>query len=314
MTMIEELNKLNKSMQKSERDLSRDEAFKRFFSRRTVLAATIKDSIKEFENMSFQEVVDCLVPSEDDPDFVKKLSEEITEYGNKVLLDIIFECKIKSRVESTRLIVDLEMQRKYNMDYPVIKRGLYYASELLARQLPESNDYSKLVPVYSIWISRFGVKKALQNTVTRFRIHAENSDGVDVSELEEQARLINVDLITLSPDYDWDVDDAMQVKFLQSIFNSGYANKMFNPYVEVTDSMINEIHTIKTKEDEYRHELEVELAQGRKEGREEGREEGVLISLAALCKNGYTVDEAFTLLNIPENKRSKYKDEVLKRV
>lgn len=67
------------------------------------------------------------------------------------------------------------MQRKYNVEYPLIKRGVYYAAELLVRQLA-NNAYGNLVPVYSIWISRFGVKKELQNTVTRFRMSAYEQD------------------------------------------------------------------------------------------------------------------------------------------
>lgn len=260
------------------RDVSRDASFKRFFSRRSVLAAIVKESIPEFQDMEFKDVVDCIVPSEDDPEFAKKLSEEITEFGNKILLDIIFECRLNSGIESTRLIIDLEMQRKYNVEYPLIKRGVYYAAELLARQLA-NNAYGNLVPVYSIWISRFGVKKELQNTVTRFRMSAKNSNNVDVSDLEKLSRLINIDLITLSPDYDWDTDDDAQVKFLQAIFQNRFESKEFNPYVEVTDNMANEIYTIKTKEDEYRHELELERDEGLRAGRDEGlragREEGL---------------------------------------
>ncbi len=173
------------------------------------------------------------------------------------------------------------MQRKYNVEYPLIKRGVYYAAELLARQLA-NNAYGNLVPVYSIWISRFGVKKELQNTVTRFRMSTKNSNNVDVSDLEKLSRLINIDLITLSPDYDWDTDDDAQVKFLQAIFQNRFESKEFNPYVEVTDNMANEIYNIKTKEDEYRHELELERDEGLRAGREEGREEGALLQLIAM--------------------------------
>lgn len=281
------------------RDVSRDASFKRFFSRRTVLAATIKDSIKEFDGMSFDEVVECLVPDSKNPDFVEKLSEEITEFGNKVLLDVIFKCKIGSKIEPIQIVVDLEMQRSYSVGYPIIKRGIYYACQLVARQLKD-DDYNKLSPVYSIWISRYHVPKELQNTVTRFRIHAENSDGKEVYKLQEDASLVNVDLILLSDDYDWNTADTEQVKFLQSIFLDRYSDRVYNPNVEVTENMMNEINDIRTEESQYRKEMDAEKQFGRVEGRAEGsclKEIQLILNL----RDTYTVGRISVLVDVSED-------------
>lgn len=67
------------------------------------------------------------------------------------------------------LYIDVEAQKKYNVNYPIEKRAAYYCARMLSSQIwniTEHIDYSILNKVYSIWVS-FDVPKYAGNTLTR---------------------------------------------------------------------------------------------------------------------------------------------------
>ena len=156
----------------------------------------------------------------------------------------------------------------------MVQRAIYYASRLLSSQLNRGDEFSRLRPVYSIWICMHEVPAALQNTVCSFRMNGTNSDGLDIRDLTNQAQILNVDFMFVSEEYDWDKDDATVIKFLQAIFKNQLERTEFNPYIEPTTELRKEIGVLMTRDEE--------LLQEREAGRAEGKEEGLEIGMRNL--------------------------------
>lgn len=90
-----------------------------------------------------------------------------------ILYDVVVTVAINTQMEKTvHLIFDLEMQRKYNMNYPLMNRAIYYVSRLIAKQDIKGAKYEDLVPVQSAWICIHGVPEELQNQCIHFEYQA----------------------------------------------------------------------------------------------------------------------------------------------
>lgn len=264
-------------------DCSRDEAFKRVFCRKDVLAGILIDLVPEYKGLTHSDVMNRIISSDCKNINADSFTEDVG-FPKKVIYDIVIKCSDSTNVE---LFFDLEMQRKYNVGYSVASRGIYYGSRLLSGQLESGEDYSKLVPVYSAWICTHGVPKELENKVLSFRTQCTNEGEVDnstVRNLEESAQLVNLDLILLSENYDFDKDDRL-MNFIQSIFKGRIQDRTVNPWVEPSMDFVEGVSILMSKEDEYKMELEAEKAEGRAEGREEGRAEGRESTIAEAIRN-----------------------------
>ena len=91
---------------------SYDSAFKKFFSRKRVLAAIILNIVPEFECMDVADVETYIESSEVCDDVAEVLSEEETTMGSKILFDVLVDCKLPAgnRTSVDVVIFDLEMQ------------------------------------------------------------------------------------------------------------------------------------------------------------------------------------------------------------
>lgn len=259
--------------------LSYDDAFKRFFSRKAVLAVLLKEIIPDYHDLSISEIEELIISSKINSLNAETLAEEDTIFGSKVLYDVVIQCAEPNTytlpVLEANIIFDLEMQRKYQMPYSLYDRAIYYTSRLLARQSIEHSSYDKLLPVYSTWICLCGIPEELQNTVHSFRLQ-----DVGTPQIMLQKSLFNVDFLLLSEDYDWDTSDATIIKFLQAVFKNRMADSAFNPFLQISPEIESEVESIMSAQEEYEYELQVEreqaAAEGRAKGIAEGRAEGII--------------------------------------
>lgn len=265
-------------------DLTYDAAFKRIFSRKEILAGILINTIPDYKNLEFKEVVNLIKSSSIDEVRADITNVEDVGYPKKVIYDILVECGLPGSdgVFETNIFVDLEMQRRYKVNYSMVQRAIYHASRVLSGQLNKGDLFNKLRPVYTIWICMYDTPKELQNTVCSFRMSGTNSDGLDIKDLIQQAQLINVDFMFVSENYDWDADDATVIKFLQSIFKNNLDSPVFNPYIAPTSELRKEVELLMTRDQELLEERE----QDRAEGREEGRAEGIKILTETLIELG----------------------------
>lgn len=267
-----------------------DASFKKFFSRKEVLAGVLKGVIPEFKDLSHAEVVDRIDSSKIDAlDAVTLNTEDVKEH-QKIIYDILVMVQIGSK-EEVHLIFDLEMQYNFNTRYPLLNRIHYYNSRLLARQPITNANYGELCPVRSTWISVNGVPDSLKNQKVSFRwTPFDNYDNI-IHHYFEGSDLITSDLILLDEKYDWDETDGEVVKFLQSIFQDRLDDKRFNPYLEITDEIEQEVMEMNDKLVHLNADFEAFEMKGREEGREEGEIKMITKFINSRISKGFTQDE-----------------------
>lgn len=254
---------------------SYDAAFKSFFSRKSVLAIILHGVVPEFKNMHPSEIENYIISSDTNEENAEKYSEEDVTYGSKILYDVVAKCNLPHKelddIEQIQLsiVIDLEMQRKYNMTYDILDRATYYASRQLAKQVVVKSHYEKLHPVYSIWICLTGIPKQLQNTVHQLRL----TDSSTTNCINERS-LINVDLLLLSEKYDWDITDDETIKFLQAVFNDKLRDQSFNPYLKINPGIEKEVNIMTNWQEQYNLEIETERMQAEARGKAIGEAQG----------------------------------------
>lgn len=252
-----------------------DPSFKKFFSRKEVLAGILLGVIPEFKYSTFEDVQNSIETSEFNVLNAEVLNSEDTEDPQKVIYDILVMVNVpKTGRQEVHLLFDLEMQYDYRPGYPLMNRAVYYTSRLITKQRIEKAKYAKLLPVRSTWISVKNVPRDLQNRMVHITLEAHDSAGIDLSERFDGIDLIGIDFVLLSESYNWNSGDDTTVKFLQSIFNNRLSNREFNPFIEVTSEIESEVIALTTDLDHYNAELDAELEAGRAEGRAKGRAEG----------------------------------------
>ena len=143
-----------------------DSSFKKFFSRKEVLACILLGVVPEFKYCTFEEVCTRIETSQINKLNAEVLNSEDLEDPQKVIYDVLVIVRIPGCGEQEiHLLFDLEMQYSYNPGYPIMNRAVYYASRLITKQRIEKAEYGKLLPVRSTWIVVKGIPKDLQNQV-----------------------------------------------------------------------------------------------------------------------------------------------------
>ncbi|MBO7092490.1 MAG: hypothetical protein J6W23_11950 [Victivallales bacterium] len=86
-------------------------------------------------------------------------------------MDVCFHARIPKDLKSqVGVIINMEIQKKFNPGYNIIKRGIYYACDLIAMEKETvftDCNYDGLKKVYSIWIC-LGAPEEKANQVIRY--------------------------------------------------------------------------------------------------------------------------------------------------
>lgn len=111
-----------------ENKLSYDDAFKRFFSRKAVLAVLLREIIPDYHDLSISEIEELIISSRINQLNAETLAEEDVIFGSKIMYDVVIQCALPdtytfSTMEAN-IIFDLEMQRKYQMPYKAGKDAI----------------------------------------------------------------------------------------------------------------------------------------------------------------------------------------------
>jgi len=189
-----------------------DENFKKFLSRKKILAWIMKECLWEFENIPVTEIAEKYIEGIPevgkaqvfDGEKIQGLpTEVITANNGKIFYDIRYRTLAPNGDDIIEFIVNVEAQNKYYTGYPLIKRGLFYSSQMISNQYGtefEKMDYNKLKKVYSIWLVH-NVPKKLSNSITRYDISETNILG-QMMEKRENYDLISVVMVYLGKDQD----------------------------------------------------------------------------------------------------------------
>ena len=170
-----------------------DTACCRLLANKPILAWLLRDTVKDYQDCSIEEIMDCLedspqvravavdqdVKNQETGKIVGDSTADKSVTEGVVLYDILFTSRLPKTNETCQIIVNVENQNRWKPGYPLLKRAVYYSSRLISRQKGTvffGDDYGKLEKVYSIWIC-IKVPKAWQNTMTVFSLEPKSLVG-----------------------------------------------------------------------------------------------------------------------------------------
>ena len=118
-------------------------------------------------------------------------TEDSTINEGTITYDIRFGAMVPDGKESIKLIINVESQNDFYPGYPLIKRGIYYASRMISSQYGvefTDSHYEKIHKVCSIWICA-NPPEYRKNTISKYTIKEENSIG----EVREKKKILQDD-------------------------------------------------------------------------------------------------------------------------
>ena len=275
-----------------------DQKFKQLFRNKKFLVPILKNIVKEYKDLSLPEIEELIVSVEGDEEVAAGIGAEDVGIGEeaKNYYDVLAGCRLPETEEVILidLYFDLEMQREHDPGYPLPKRGIYYCSRMISRQLTNTGnvDYGAIKPVYSVWIIVNHIPQALQ--YSRYEVSLSGTSSLEkaaekysekqkakyesaVRKLDSQIDLLHLCLLFLSEDFTEQTDAGdVLLRYLQSVFIKKVADPQYNPYAEYSKSIQKEAEEIMTVIDMFE-------ARGEKRGEARGEKRG---EARGIIKNG----------------------------
>ena len=174
-----------------------DENAKALMADKQVLARIAKYRTDEFKDYDIPTIIECI---EGEPEISKvpvypgkpnrlSISETIdgmnTESSipgeGRITFDIRFYMITKDGLR-IKIIVNIELQKKYHQIYHYEPRAVFYSARMISEQLNReftAENYDELKKVYSIWIF-FDAPKKDSNTITEFSLQKKDIYGKPV--------------------------------------------------------------------------------------------------------------------------------------
>ncbi len=270
-----------KSSLENDGKLTYDEAAKRVLTNKTIVANILKAVATEFKDIPIEQIRELL----------GKMGRGVTDA--KIKCNPVEDVRtgmltIKFDVNAYLVDPDLHINFEFNIEpqnktrpgYSIYKRGVYYCSRMIARQLGpgDKDQYDKLHKCYSIWVCFHSDRVGKRNDILSYSF-ARDTDALisenipEVFKADKDTDLAKLVYIFV-PKVAEDIQTGVQ-KLLFGIFRN--EPKMMQPYLTKTEykAIIEEVITMGELETAMREEsFEEGREEGRKEGRKEGREEG----------------------------------------
>ena len=148
-----------------------DKSIKKVLANKPILARILKFTVSELSTLSLQQIKSCIdsnsvmlgqtfvEPGLSNPKIISKQLEDDISGEGRIVYDLRFVVNLPDG-EKTKIIINVEAQRKSNPGYSIVNRGIFYAARLLSAQLnteftnngSDSAQYDNMKKVYSIWI------------------------------------------------------------------------------------------------------------------------------------------------------------------
>ena len=288
-----------------------DAACKRVLSEKSILARIMKSCLEEYKDCDVNDIAEKYIEGQPQVSAVPILpdenstiidgmdTEDRSVHEGTVTYDIRFRAIVPGSEERIALIINVEAQNDFYPGYPIIKRGIYYCCRMISSQYGREftgPHYEKIKKVYSIWICMKPPKNRA-NTITRYRLVEEHLIGEATEPIRNYDLLSIIMLCLGGPDgenYDGvlrmldvllsnETSEAEKRKILQDDYD-----------IQMTQAMEREVSVM------------CNLSKGVEE---RGVTKGILASIKNLVKNmGISVEQAMSVLEIPETERQKYMD------
>lgn len=185
--------------------ISYDEACKQVLANKIILAWILKACVREYNDYSVEEIADKYIEGEPEvsktavhvdetAEFITGMNtESATMKEGTVTFDIKFRAILPETEEAVDMIINVEAQNDFYPGYPIVKRGVYYASRMISSQYGTvftDSEYQKIKKVASIWICP-NPPEYRKNTIVSYSI--QENDIVGTTNEKE----CNYDLITV---------------------------------------------------------------------------------------------------------------------
>lgn len=293
---------------------SYDEACKQILANKIILAWIMKHCVKKYADYSVEEIAAKYIEGEPEvskvsvhPDetaeFIEGLNtEDTTMEEGTVTFDIKFKAIIPNTIVVEDMIINVEAQNDFYPGYPIIKRGIYYASRMISSQYGtvfEDSHYEKIKKVSSIWICT-RPPKYRQNTITGYELIEKNIYG-KVEENKDNYDLISVVIICLG-EAGQKSDEAL-IKMLSVLLSDNMEPK------DKKETLKTEFGIPMTRELESEVEKLCNLSQG---VYDRGYDKATVEHIKNMMrKKGWDIEECMDTLDIPEEKKASYRAAVL---
>lgn len=193
--------------QKKTKNVQYDDYAKFILSQKEILSRILKFTIKEFEDMEAEDIMELIEgeplvskvstePGETNQTFHGKITGNNTESTEleegTTIFDIIFYVRMKDGV--SRIIINLEAQGIEKPPYPLVNRTIFYIARLISSQKNRNFDHSNygdMLRTYSIWIC-FNLEENCMNY-----LHLTNTSLFGTHEWLGDLELMNIFLVGL---------------------------------------------------------------------------------------------------------------------
>ncbi len=301
-------NKKTSQLTQSSGKLTEDAYAKEFFKDPYILAIVLSYTISEFKGKSYNEIAAQICNIRLDENVTQGLlqssdihfsdTEDNSITDGLSRYDIVFDV-YGDISASVTLTIDLEIQKSLKASEHIIKRGVYYLSRLISRQLGEvsgAEKYGALHKVYSIWICPN--KYTAQSGLSMFRFE-------NVFSIPENFVL---------PNQDYNDADLLQLTLVSAGSKGENANNLFRFLNAVFYNHKNKQHYSEilgdffaADDDKERHFKEVDKMsdftaniweEGFESGELKGREEGIAVGKAEGKAEGKIEQAINTVLSL----------------
>ena len=272
-----------------------DTACCRLLANKPILAWLLRDTVKDYQSCSIEEIMDCLEGTPQirtvsvDQDVKKQETGKIIGANTAdksvtegvILYDILFTSRLPKTNETCQIIVNVENQNQWKPGYPLLKRAVYYCSRLLSQQKGTvffGDDYGKMEKVYSIWIC-IKVPKAWQNTMTVFSLEPKSLVGTGkYDKIEYDMETVAVLGLGNPETPRRDILRLLSILLTPKMKPEEKREVLETEYnIPMTVEMKKEADTMCTYGQSILEEgMEKGMKKGRQQGRKEGRQEGRL--------------------------------------
>ena len=221
MKQLKTNNFLADDLEIEARHIKCDQAIKRVLATMSILARTVKGTVTEVKNMSIAEIESAIDHESIEISSVRinpglsnsravllNCQDSIKNEGS-VYYDIRFVMRLPDGSQ-TKIIVNIEAQRKSNPGYSIVKRGIFYVARLISAQLgvefsnkgEDKIQYENIKKVYSIWLC-MDCPNDKRDSIVSYTLHPEILySGNNKLNIDYPYDLLNVTLVHLNETYD----------------------------------------------------------------------------------------------------------------
>ena len=171
MNLVDTPTALASDIEKENLFIQYDKSIKKVLANKPILARILKFTVQELSTLSLQQIESCIdgnsvmigqtfvEPGLSNPKIINKQLEDDISGEGRIVYDLRFEVNLPDG-EKTKIIINIEAQRKSNPGYSIVNRGIFYIARLLSAQLnteftnngSDPAQYDNMKKVYSIWI------------------------------------------------------------------------------------------------------------------------------------------------------------------